>query len=91
MWARLVNEPETTAIYIDWRDADFRELTRQRNAVEAGDSIGSATGARVTVLGTAPADAAFAVPTVFKNGSIGTVVIDEMVFGEDARCPDLAG
>ena len=91
VWARLVDAPETTAIYIDWLDADFRELTRERNAVEAGDSIGSDGGARVAVRSTAPDDAAYAVPTVFKNGSPGAVVIDELVFGEAARCPDLAG
>ena len=88
-WVRAQGEPETTAMYVDYLGQDYAQITHERDSVVSGSTIGDAAGSRVTITSEAPEGAAFAVPTVFKDGSAGSVLIDEVVFGPVDDCPDL--
>ena len=79
-WLKLVDRPTQTGIYIDYLDADYQQLTFERDLLGATTIVGSADGTRVTVIAEAPIGAAYAVPTVFKDGSKGSMVVDEAVF-----------
>ncbi|MFN3254204.1 MAG: serine/threonine protein kinase [Ilumatobacter sp.] len=81
---------ETSAVYIDFLDADFDQLTMERDGIELGNSVAGPDWTRSTTRAVAPPGAAYAVPTIFKDGSDGSVVVDEIVFGAAQSCPDLA-
>jgi hypothetical protein len=88
-WIREQGEPQTTAMYVDYLGEDYLQITHERDSVSVGSTIGDPAGSRVTITSEAPAGAAFAVPTVFKDGSAGSVLVDEVVFGPVDVCPDL--
>ncbi|MEM9748859.1 MAG: protein kinase, partial [Actinomycetota bacterium] len=88
-WVRRVNGAEVTAFHVDYLDADFRQITFSREAAMAEPSVGDDAGQRVTVFATAPAAALYAIPSILKDGSSGSLVVDEAVFGPVDACPDL--
>ncbi|MEM9566374.1 MAG: serine/threonine-protein kinase, partial [Actinomycetota bacterium] len=93
-WIR--HEPMTrTALYVDYLDEDFVQLTAERDRLDVderhADADAAAGGTRVTLESTAPDDAVYAVPTFFKDGSPGALLVDEVVFGPTSTCSDLAG
>ena len=88
-WVRRVNGAEVTAFHVDYLDADFRQITFSREAAMAEPSVGDDVGQRVTVFATAPAAALYAIPSILKDGSAGSLVVDEAVFGPVDGCPDL--
>ncbi|MEO1065212.1 MAG: hypothetical protein AAFZ07_27675, partial [Actinomycetota bacterium] len=77
------------AFHVDYLDADFQQITFGREAAMQEPVVGDDVGARATVRATAPPDAAYAIPTVFKDGSPGSLLVDEAVFGDLTACPDL--
>lgn len=79
----------TAAMYVDYLNEDFQQLTAFRDFITDGETVGSSEGRRVTIQSNSPADAAYAVPTFFKNGSAGWLLVDEVVFGLRDACPDL--
>ena len=85
-WLRRQGNPDITTIYVDYLDADFDQLTNARPDALAGDSLGSEAGERVLVRTEAPSGAAFAVPTFFKDGSGGSLLVDEVIFGVEDPC-----
>lgn len=93
-WVGTDGEPYSTAIFVDYLDADFVLLTAVRDSLPDGNQAVAPAegglGARVEVRSTAPEGAVYAVPTFFKDGSDGALLIDEVVFGPAATCPDLA-
>ena len=92
-WARRQGDPGTTAFFVDYLDAQYTEITAARTSLGPDQQLGGpsldGTGGRTEVRSKAPADAAFAVPTFFKDGSPGSLLIDEVVFGPIAGCGDL--
>ncbi|MEM9040549.1 MAG: protein kinase, partial [Actinomycetota bacterium] len=88
-WVRRVSGAEVTAFHVDYLDADFRQITFSREAAMAEPSVGDDVGQRVTVFATAPAAALYAIPSILKDGSAGSLVVDEAVFGAADGCPDL--
>ncbi|MEM9710964.1 MAG: protein kinase [Actinomycetota bacterium] len=89
-WIREQGEPAVTAFHVDYLDVDFEQITFGREAAMREPNLGDADGRRVVVRTTAPAGAAFAIPSVFKDGSPGSLLIDEAVFGDASACPELA-
>lgn len=90
-WVRQQGTPGVTAIYVDYLDADYVEITAERDtAVSAGTGVGDADGLRLSLRSAAPADAAFAVPTFFKDGTGGSLLVDEVIFGPASSCPEWA-
>ncbi|MEM9655147.1 MAG: serine/threonine-protein kinase [Actinomycetota bacterium] len=84
-----------TAIYVDYLDEDFVQLTAERDRLKPdgrpAEPAAAREGTRVTVQSIAPDAAVYAVPTFFKDGSPGTLLVDEVVFGAITTCPDLTG
>lgn len=89
-WLRREGTVETSALYVDYLDADYQQLTALRDQLPLGQAVGDPDGGRLTLTSEVPAGAFFAVPTVFKDGSSGSLLVDEVVFGPTATCPDLA-
>ncbi len=89
-WLRREGPVETSALYVDYLDADYQQLTAVRDQLPLGQAVGDPDGGRLTLTSEVPAGAFFAVPTVFKDGSSGSLLVDEVVFGPTATCPDLA-
>lgn len=85
-WMRRQGDPDLTTIYVDYLDADFEELTNARAEALVRESLGSADGERVLIFSNAPDGAAFAVPTFFKDGSGGSLLVDEVIFGPEESC-----
>ena len=90
VWVRPRGEPEHWAVYVDFLDADFDVLTDNQPLASATPAT-PVEGERVRASATAPAGTAWAVPTVFKDSSGGSVLIDEAVFGEAGACQELEG
>lgn len=86
-WLRLDGAPDKTGVYVDFLDDQFEQLTFRRDGL-ADTVVGSAQGSRVMVQSVAPAGAAYAVPTVFKDGSSGSLLVDEAVFASISRCEE---
>ncbi|MEM9612354.1 MAG: serine/threonine-protein kinase [Actinomycetota bacterium] len=93
-WLGTEGEPFFTAVYVDYLDADFVLLTAVRdNLPDDNQAVPPADGGlatRVELRSAAPEGAVYAVPTFFKDGSDGALLVDEVVFGPAGTCPDLA-
>ncbi|MEL6984387.1 MAG: hypothetical protein AAFO29_18310, partial [Actinomycetota bacterium] len=89
-WIRTEGEAEEAALYIDYLDANYVQLTAVRDRLEPAPPVGTVDGTRFVVESDVPERAVFAVPTVFKNGSDSTLLVDEVVFGPSETCADLA-
>lgn len=93
-WVGTDGAPFNTAVYIDYLDADFVLLTAVRDNLPADNQVvAPADGGlrtRIELRSEAPEGAVYAVPTFFKDGSQGALLVDEVVFGPVATCPDLA-
>ncbi len=86
-WVRLQGEPESSGVYANFLNADFEEITDVGGPLlEQVDEAGE----RIVIRSTAPDDAAWAVPTLFKDSSGGSLLVDEMLFGPDQQCPAVA-
>ncbi len=85
-WLRRQGDPDMTTLYVDYLDADFDELTNVRGTALAGESRGTVEGERVLIFSEAPVGASYAVPTFFKDGSGGSLLIDEVIFGPENSC-----
>ncbi len=85
-WLRRQGEPDVTTMYVDYLDADFELLTNRRADALVGEVMGSVEGQRALIFSDAPEGAAFAVPTFFKDGSGGSLLVDEIVFGPEETC-----
>lgn len=84
-WVKVVEDPKQTSMYVDYLDSEFKQLTFRRDGVPV-DVVGSEQGTRVVVQSVAPPNARYAVPTVFKDGSGGSMFVDEAVFAPINRC-----
>ncbi len=97
-WVRHDGDPNLTAIYVDYLDKDFVQLTAARDTLSPGTLVPSESGSddtedryvRVETVSEVVPGAAYAVPTLFKSGSQGSLLVDEVVFGPLETCPDLA-
>ena len=90
-WIRLQGSPGATAFYVDYLDADYEEITAEREAAAAeGRLVGDVDGIRLSLTSVAPPDAMFAVPTFFKDGGGGSLLVDEVIFGPASTCPEWA-
>lgn len=90
-WMRQQGEPGVATFYVDYLDENFDELTAARTEAIAGSQHGTTDGTRAVIQSQAPAGAAYAVPTFFKDGSGGSLLVDEVVFGAGASCPSGLG
>ncbi len=85
-WMRRQGRPDVTTMYVDYLDANFDELTNTRAEALVGASVGSVEGERALIFSSAPEGAVYAVPTFFKDGSGGSLLVDEVIFGPEADC-----
>lgn len=89
-WIRRQGDPATSGIYTNYLDADFAQVTDVDGPLLGPiEDVGDADGARITVNSQAPANAAWAIPTLFKDGSGGSLLVDEVLFGPINECPDV--
>lgn len=77
-------------VYVDYLDADFVQLTAERDRLDLDRPVAAVDGGRVLLVSDAPEGSVYAVPTFFKDGSAGSLLVDEVVFGPVTTCPDLA-
>lgn len=87
-WMRRQGDPEVSTLYVDYLDANYEVVATARPEALGGERFGTNQGTRATVFSEAPAGAAFAVPTFFKDGSGGSLLVDEAVFGSRDGCPE---
>lgn len=80
----------TAAVYVDFLNAGFEQITAERDDVEVGRSVAGSDWTPIVVRAVAPPGAALAVPTFFKDGSDGSLLVDEVVFGDADECSDPA-
>ena len=81
-WFNRNGEIADTEIGISFLTSDYQPLSAGA-AAEASQNTEAFVG--VTAV-PAPADAGFAVPYVFKDGSEGVLIADELIFGVAADC-----
>ncbi|MEM9038167.1 MAG: serine/threonine-protein kinase [Actinomycetota bacterium] len=90
-WVRQQGSLEGMGFHVDYLDADFRQVTFGRDEAIAAGPFGTEDGVRVTVRTVAPGAAAYAIPSIFKDASPGSLLVDEVVFGDAAACVELGG
>lgn len=89
-WIRRQGGPTNSGMWLEYETADYV-------AIEGGekplfgpfDGLINRQGRRVTRLFDAPPEAAWAIPTFFKDASSGSVLVDEIVFGTASACRDV--
>lgn len=84
-WIRQQGEPQVGEMFIGFLSPDYVPIEPSLPALDVTGV--SSTGTRHVLSATAPADAAFAVPTLYKDGSPGWLLADEIVFAEEGSCP----
>jgi len=89
-WVRRQGEPNDAGLSVAFEDPSFVLIEGSAEpALGPIDAFAPGEGVRVTLVVQAPADAAYALPTFFKDGSLGSLVVDEVVFGPLTECDDV--
>lgn len=81
-WFDRVGEIEDTEIGISFLSADYQPLSTGAKAKTPADGPGFVGVVAVPV----PPEAGFAVPYLFKDGSEGVMIADELIFGVAEQC-----
>lgn len=86
-WIQRQGDPFESGMWVNFLDANYQPISehdlRFPSPVPAAEAE---RGERRQVIVGAPVDAAFAVPTFFKDASEGWLLVDEVVFGRADEC-----
>ena len=88
-WVRHQGEPSRSGMWIEFEDADNVHLEQYDEAYFTPDQVAGDEPQRFEVVVRVPDEAAWAIPTFFKNGSDGALLVDEVVFGPASTCGDV--
>lgn len=86
-WFRRAGEIDDAEIGISFLTPDYEPLSTG-GRIKVPDTP---TGFVQLTATPAPSDAGFAVPYLFKDGSVGVLIADELVFGRASACTDEIG
>ena len=85
-WVEEEGVPSETSMFVTYLDAGFGPIT-ESTAAPTVDISSLQAGERPELTTTSPGNAAWAVPSFFKDGSDGSLVVDEVVFVATSECP----
>jgi len=89
-WVRRQGDPFRSGMWVEFETASYDLIDGADESVfEPADGLLNRDWRRITRTFEAPADAAWALPTFFKDASTGSLLIDEVVFGPASECAEV--
>lgn len=89
-WLRRQGEPDTSGMWLEYETAAYVQLDGvEQQLFGPLDGLVNRQGRRVTRMFDVPPEAAWAMPTFFKDSSRGSLLVDEVVFGTASTCRDV--